>query len=95
MPITPPYVLEFPESALAEKQPERPKKRKGGKIENGSKKDNHDSNDRLIVKTYTVPNMGPYPEDVPRKNTVRFTPVQCNWAVFDANVDPLVSTYTP
>ncbi|RUS34275.1 P-loop containing nucleoside triphosphate hydrolase protein [Jimgerdemannia flammicorona] len=73
--LDPPYVVEFPESSSTEKQPERPKKRKvGGKVaENGSKKDN---DDQLVVKTYTVPNMGPYPEDVPRKNSVKFTPVQ-------------------
>ncbi|RUP52306.1 LOW QUALITY PROTEIN: AAA domain-containing protein [Jimgerdemannia flammicorona] len=75
--LDPPYVVEFPESSSTEKQPERPKKRKvGGKVaENGSKKDN---DDQLVVKTYTVPNMGPYPEDVPRKNSVKFTPVQGN-----------------
>mmetsp|Transcript_15961 Transcript_15961/g.37841 ORF Transcript_15961/g.37841 Transcript_15961/m.37841 type:complete len:1392 (+) Transcript_15961:941-5116(+) len=30
----------------------------------------------LIVESYTPPNPGPYPQDQPRKNSVRFTPVQ-------------------
>ncbi|KAJ1923298.1 hypothetical protein IWQ60_005960 [Tieghemiomyces parasiticus] len=32
--------------------------------------------DTLTVSTYTVPNAGPYPRDIPRHNAVRFTPRQ-------------------
>jgi intron-binding protein aquarius len=30
----------------------------------------------LVVESYTPPDPGPYPQDAPRKNNVRFTPVQ-------------------
>lgn len=32
--------------------------------------------DRIIVNSYRPPNPGPYPEDMPPRNTVRFTPAQ-------------------
>lgn len=32
--------------------------------------------DRLIVEAYTPPDPGPYPQDQPRQNSVRFTPTQ-------------------
>lgn len=30
----------------------------------------------ITASTYKVPNMGPYPQDVPKKNAIRFTPIQ-------------------
>ncbi|CAN0416885.1 unnamed protein product, partial [Discosporangium mesarthrocarpum] len=30
----------------------------------------------ITVTPYTLPNPGPYPQDIPKRNTVRFTPVQ-------------------
>lgn len=32
--------------------------------------------DKVVVSRYAAVNMGPYPEDAPPKNTVKFTPVQ-------------------
>jgi len=32
--------------------------------------------ERVIASAYTLPNMGPYPECMPRENSIRFTPVQ-------------------
>ncbi|KAL1367940.1 hypothetical protein AAHE18_02G085100 [Arachis hypogaea] len=37
--------------------------------------DNH-LKERLIVETYTPPDPGPYPQDQPKQNSVRFTPTQ-------------------
>ena len=31
---------------------------------------------KLIVEAYTPPDPGPYPQDQPRQNSVRFTPIQ-------------------
>lgn len=31
---------------------------------------------RLLVESYTPPDPGPYPQDAPPQNSVRFTPVQ-------------------
>lgn len=66
----PPYVLESVENpAAAEPKP--------------SKKRRRDAEPALLtevetlkVSTYKLPNMGPYPTDVPKRNTVRFTPAQ-------------------
>ncbi|CAE7234718.1 AQR [Symbiodinium sp. CCMP2456] len=32
--------------------------------------------ERVVASAYTLPNMGPYPECMPRENSIRFTPVQ-------------------
>lgn len=32
--------------------------------------------EKLIIETYTPPDPGPYPQDQPKQNTVRFTPTQ-------------------
>ncbi|CAN0422455.1 unnamed protein product, partial [Scytosiphon promiscuus] len=34
------------------------------------------SRELVTVTPYKLPNPGPYPQDVPKKNKVRFTPVQ-------------------
>ncbi|CAG8640369.1 3664_t:CDS:10, partial [Ambispora leptoticha] len=69
--ISPPYILQFPESS--DSQPT--KKRKAGK-ENETPKKSKAKENQIIVRTYTMPNMGPYPFNQPRKNTIRFTPIQ-------------------
>ena len=37
--------------------------------------------DTLIVEAYNPPDPGPYPQDQPKQNSVRFTPTQvlCNY----------------
>ena len=35
----------------------------------------------LIIETYTPPDPGPYPQDQPKQNSVRFTPTQVNSAL--------------
>ncbi|KAJ3080056.1 hypothetical protein HK102_003346, partial [Quaeritorhiza haematococci] len=50
-----------------------------GKEKGGDGKDEkHVEQDEktLLVRTYKMPNMGPYPENVPKQNAVRFTPTQ-------------------
>ncbi|CAG8451805.1 2657_t:CDS:10 [Dentiscutata heterogama] len=61
-PFPPPYVLQFPESLNANNSTDS----------SDSKQDEN----TIMVRTYSIPNMGPYPFNLPRKNTIRFTPAQ-------------------
>lgn len=38
--------------------------------------------EKLIVEVYTPPDPGPYPQDQPKQNSVRFTPTQVPWLFF-------------
>lgn len=67
----PPYVLETVESAPAETAPRPSKKRRRDEDVPPS-----GTTETVQVSTYTPPNTGPYPADVPKTNTVRFTPAQ-------------------
>ncbi|CAB4490265.1 intron-binding protein aquarius [Rhizophagus irregularis] len=71
-PIPPPYVLQFP---ITEGGPTS-KKRKVEDAENIDPSQPQMDPDQIIVRTYSLPNMGPYPFNQPRKNTIKFTPVQ-------------------
>lgn len=51
-------------------QPKPAKKRRRGQ------EDDSDKEESLEVSTYKLPNMGPYPVDVPRTNHIKFTPTQ-------------------
>ncbi|KAI9010257.1 intron-binding protein aquarius-like protein [Hyaloraphidium curvatum] len=73
--LAPPYVLTFPASMF-------PNAEAGGAATAGAKRhigaleDAEQPDDTIVVRTYRVPNNGPYPSDVPRRNAVRFTPAQ-------------------
>ncbi|KAG0363594.1 hypothetical protein BGZ54_008106 [Gamsiella multidivaricata] len=72
-----PFVVKFPEAVEAATSGS--KKKKGGekgKKEKANKGQEEQAQDELIVSTYRTPNMGPYPEDIPNRNQVRFTPTQ-------------------
>ncbi|KAI9315690.1 P-loop containing nucleoside triphosphate hydrolase protein [Dichotomocladium elegans] len=66
-PVDPPYTLEFVTNELEEKPKKKSKKAKAAPKE---------KEEIVKVSTYKVPNMGPYPQDIPRQNAIRFTPVQ-------------------
>ncbi|KAI8576105.1 hypothetical protein K450DRAFT_258492 [Umbelopsis ramanniana AG] len=70
-PLNPPYIVEFIEPEAAEE--EVPKKKKS-KTVNGAAKTN--TKETLRVSTCPTLNMGPYPQDIPKTNTIRFTPAQ-------------------
>ena len=60
-----------------------PKTQKGGshaltgnKISGVDSADGVNMEDTLIVEAYTPPDPGPYPQDQPKQNSVRFTPTQ-------------------
>lgn len=67
----PPYVLEYLEEA-SKPPPANPSKKR--RREHPDKTESTPSS--LHVSTYKPPNPGPYPVDVPKLNTVRFTPAQ-------------------
>ncbi|KAL0930785.1 DEAD helicases superfamily protein [Colletotrichum truncatum] len=67
----PPYVLETAEKQAVEPQAKPSKKRRRG-IEPALLAEV----ETVKVSTYKPPNMGPYPVDAPKLNTVRFTPAQ-------------------
>lgn len=46
--------------------------------------DDNYQKDTLIIETYTPPDPGPYPQDQPKQNSVRFTPTQVH-AALDLN----------
>jgi intron-binding protein aquarius len=66
-----------------EAEEEAPKKKKS-KTVNGATKTK--SKETLQVSTYKVLNTGPYPQDIPKKNTIRFTPAQCKYETFIRNL---------
>ncbi|EDQ85935.1 uncharacterized protein MONBRDRAFT_38574 [Monosiga brevicollis MX1] len=66
----PNHAVQFPEGAEAAPPPykvafEEPAEDKG-----------KDANARALVKPYTTEMRGPYPQNVPRRNAIRFTPTQ-------------------
>ncbi|KAF9580691.1 hypothetical protein BGW38_002564, partial [Lunasporangiospora selenospora] len=72
-----PFVVRFPEAA--EDSSATKKRKTGERTKKGKSKQEQEqtqAQDELIVSTYKTPNMGPYPEDIPNKNQVRFTPTQ-------------------
>ncbi|KAI7884684.1 P-loop containing nucleoside triphosphate hydrolase protein [Lichtheimia hyalospora FSU 10163] len=64
-PVQPPYKLHF-ETKQVEQKPKK-KSRNAAHAE---------AQEIITASTYKVPNMGPYPQDAPRKNAIRFTPIQ-------------------
>jgi intron-binding protein aquarius len=65
--MEPPFILNYvqDETDVAPK----PKKR-------SKKAMDVDTQQIVEVSSYKLPNMGPYPQDIPKKNSVPFTPVQ-------------------
>ncbi|KAG2227972.1 hypothetical protein INT45_011996, partial [Circinella minor] len=66
-PVEPPYII----NSIEQKEQEKPRKK--------SKKSApppQEVQEQLEVSTYRVPNTGPYPQDIPKQNSVHFTPVQ-------------------
>ncbi|KAK9707723.1 hypothetical protein K7432_010019 [Basidiobolus ranarum] len=68
-PVSPPHVIEFPQPL--------PKVKAGTKRKAAEENQEvAEDQNKLVVSTYTLPNMGPYPFNVPKKNQIRFTPSQ-------------------
>ncbi|KAI9496193.1 P-loop containing nucleoside triphosphate hydrolase protein [Zychaea mexicana] len=66
-PVQPPYVITSAQGQVEEKPRKKSKK---------SAAPAQEAPEQLQVSTYKVPNMGPYPQDIPKQNSVHFTPVQ-------------------
>jgi intron-binding protein aquarius len=67
----PPYVLE-----TVENEPEEVEQRPSKKRRRDLDDDEDGTSESYRVSTYKPPNMGPYPIDLPKLNSVRFTPAQ-------------------
>ncbi|CAH1791178.1 unnamed protein product [Owenia fusiformis] len=63
--LKPPFKLTFPKS-----------QKTSGKRKNEEDDANTDSDKIITVEPYVIPNRGPYPYNVPKKNSVPFTPTQ-------------------
>ncbi|KAF9902731.1 hypothetical protein EC991_004582 [Linnemannia zychae] len=74
--LTAPFVIKFPEAP--ETTSSGSKKKKGSEKAKKEKasQNQEQAQDELVISTYKTPSMGPYPEDVPNTNKVRFTPTQ-------------------
>ena len=71
--ISPPYVLScFPVAPVVQ-EPQEVKVTKKRRRETTRAPA---ADDTVEVRTYKLPNMGPYPVDKPRQNQVKFTPAQ-------------------
>ncbi|KAG0254200.1 hypothetical protein DFQ27_006997 [Actinomortierella ambigua] len=85
-----PFIVKFPDAAKGSsaaasaskkrkaggEKGKKSKSKKKAEVEEEEEKAEDPADKALEVKTYTTPNMGPYPEDVPKRNQVRFTPTQ-------------------
>jgi intron-binding protein aquarius len=73
-PLDPPYVLTFPASTFKNTSSEDAVstilKRKRNLISDELRESHPES---VLVESYMPENMGPYPEDIPKRNLVRFT----------------------
>lgn len=72
----PPYRVTFPKSFMSPPKAFSSKKRG---LATETRPDNPQGSvvkDKIVVEAYVPPDPGPYPQDKPKQNTVRFTPVQ-------------------
>ncbi|KAF8940749.1 hypothetical protein BGZ47_007611 [Haplosporangium gracile] len=74
--LTAPFVVKFPEAPEAASSGSKKKKSSEKAKKEKANQNQEQAQDELIINTYKTPNMGPYPEDVPNTNKVRFTPTQ-------------------
>ncbi|KAI9017296.1 hypothetical protein BC832DRAFT_544132 [Gaertneriomyces semiglobifer] len=98
----PPYIVALPDSVfqgsdnsnVTERQEltSTGEKRKLESIDDGENSSQDENT--LIVRSYTPANMGPYPENVPKRNTVRFTPKQVE-AIFSGMLPGLTMVVGP
>ncbi|CAO3585639.1 unnamed protein product [Absidia cylindrospora] len=66
--MVPPFILNYKEN---ETEPTTKQKKKKSK-----KSMDVDHQESVEVSSYKVPNLGPYPQDIPKRNSVPFTPIQ-------------------
>ncbi|RCH98529.1 hypothetical protein CU098_007622, partial [Rhizopus stolonifer] len=64
--VDPPYIVTLVDNPMDIKPTKKSKKNKPQE----TKRETFD------ISTFQIPNMGPYPQDEPKKNQIRFTPVQ-------------------
>jgi len=57
---------------------------------NNNMADGESQKEKLIVETYVPADPGPYPQDKPKQNSVRFTPTQVLFRLWD---NPIISIH--
>ncbi|KAH7440467.1 hypothetical protein KP509_04G109200 [Ceratopteris richardii] len=70
----PPYRVTFPKSFMT--NPKMSGSKRKGLIPDATIESSNDAHDKIYAEAYVPPDPGPYPQDKPKQNTVRFTPVQ-------------------
>ncbi|KAG0339143.1 hypothetical protein BG004_006940 [Podila humilis] len=76
VPQSAPFVVQFPDPPTESTGSKKKKGSEKAKKSKSASQEQEQAQDELVVSTYRTPNMGPYPEDVPNTNQVRFTPTQ-------------------
>ena len=69
--LQPPYILDIPTVRASEIPPKSSKKRRRDDVEPTPQ-----DTGTVRASTYETPNTGPYPNDAPKRNRIRFTPIQ-------------------
>lgn len=73
-PLAPPYTVTLLDDPMDQDNSKPTKKSK--KSKQALPQEQQQKPETLQVESYKLPNMGPYPQDVPKKNHIRYTPVQ-------------------
>ncbi|KAK4517155.1 uncharacterized protein ATC70_000486 [Mucor velutinosus] len=71
-PLEPPYTITLVEDSMDQDSKPTKKHKKSKQQQQPAVA----KPETLQVSSYKLPNMGPYPQDVPKKNRIRYTPVQ-------------------
>ncbi|CEP09725.1 hypothetical protein [Parasitella parasitica] len=70
-PLDPPYTITLLDDPMDQDSKPTKKSKKSKQQPQKTEK-----SETLEVSSYTLPNMGPFPQDIPKKNQTRFTPIQ-------------------
>ncbi|CAM6086285.1 unnamed protein product [Calypogeia fissa] len=72
----PPFRVTLPKASVTGTKKAGARKRKGVEEQSNDTLESKIEKPKILVEAYVPPDPGPYPQDQPKKNTVRFMPVQ-------------------
>ncbi|CAM6126846.1 unnamed protein product [Calypogeia fissa] len=72
----PPFRVTLPKASVTGTKKAGARKRKGVEEQSDDTLESKIEKPKILVEAYVSPDPGPYPQDQPKKNIVRFTPVQ-------------------
>ncbi|VVA28889.1 PREDICTED: intron-binding aquarius [Prunus dulcis] len=73
---SPPFRIRLPKTIKSSTNALPGNKKSTDSISDGPVKNSDIEKEKIVVEAYTPPDPGPYPQDQPKKNSVRFTPTQ-------------------